>query len=85
MLSSDAAGGLYDAGPVDEKAVRRAALITLRRAICERFPPGPERRAWRSSAEPLNLGVPGGKRLRGEQVQRIASVTEASDKIGSAH
>jgi hypothetical protein len=31
---------------VDEKAIRRAALITLRRAICERFPPGPERRAW---------------------------------------
>jgi hypothetical protein len=31
---------------VDEKAIRRAALITLRRAICERFPLGPERRAW---------------------------------------
>ena len=31
---------------MDEKAIRRAALITLRRAICERFPPGRERRAW---------------------------------------
>ena len=28
---------------MEEKAIRRAALITLRRAICERFPPGPER------------------------------------------
>jgi hypothetical protein len=28
---------------MDAKAIRRAALITLRRAICERFPPGPER------------------------------------------
>jgi hypothetical protein len=27
-------------------APRLAALVTLRRAILERFPPGPERRAW---------------------------------------
>ena len=31
---------------MDEKAIRRAALVTLQRAILERFPPGPERRAW---------------------------------------
>jgi len=31
---------------MDAKAIRRAALITLRRAICERFPPGRERDAW---------------------------------------
>jgi len=31
---------------MDERAIRRAALTTVRRAICERFPPGPERRAW---------------------------------------
>jgi hypothetical protein len=31
---------------MDEKAIRRAALITLRRATCVRFPPGLERRAW---------------------------------------
>jgi len=31
---------------VDEKAIRRAALITLRRAICERFPPGRGRLQW---------------------------------------
>src|SRR5262252_7452113 len=31
---------------MDEKAIRRAALITVRRAICERFPPGRERQAW---------------------------------------
>jgi hypothetical protein len=29
---------LYDAGGMDAKAIRRAALITLRRAICERIP-----------------------------------------------
>jgi hypothetical protein len=29
---------------VDAQAIRRAALVTLRRAICERFPPGAERR-----------------------------------------
>jgi hypothetical protein len=30
---------------MDEKAIRRAALITLRRAICERFLLGRERQA----------------------------------------
>jgi hypothetical protein len=25
---------------MDEKAIRRAALVTVRRAILERFPPG---------------------------------------------
>jgi hypothetical protein len=44
--SSDAGRDLYDAGGMDEKAIRRAALLTLRRAICKRFPPGRERRAW---------------------------------------
>src|SRR5690348_15570344 len=36
---------------MDEKAVRRAALLTLRRAICERFPEGAERVAWLAWAE----------------------------------
>jgi len=31
---------------MDEKAIRRAALVTVRRAILERFPPGRERDAW---------------------------------------
>jgi hypothetical protein len=31
---------------MDAKAIRRAALITLRRAIRERFARGPERTAW---------------------------------------
>jgi hypothetical protein len=31
---------------VTAQAFRRAALTTLRRAICERFRPGRERRAW---------------------------------------
>jgi hypothetical protein len=31
---------------MDEKAVRRAALVTLRRAIWEHFPPGVERTGW---------------------------------------
>ena len=34
---------------MDEKAIRRAALITVRRAILERFPPGPERTRFRVS------------------------------------
>ena len=33
---------------MDERAILRAAQITLRRAICERFPPGRERRVWLS-------------------------------------
>jgi hypothetical protein len=38
---------LYDACGTDDKAIRRARpLVTLRRAICKRFPPGPERQAW---------------------------------------
>jgi hypothetical protein len=35
------AAGLYHAAAMDEKAIRQSALITLRRAILERFPPGP--------------------------------------------
>jgi hypothetical protein len=31
---------------MDKRAIRRAALVTLRRAICERFAAGAERRAW---------------------------------------
>jgi hypothetical protein len=36
---------------MDARAIQRAALITLRRAICERFPPGRERRAWLAWAD----------------------------------
>jgi hypothetical protein len=50
-------GGLYDDGTVDEKAIRRAALITLRRAICERFPAGRERRAWLTWAATVRARV----------------------------
>ena len=46
FVGRGARSALYDAGTVDEKTIQRAALITLRRAICERFPPGRERRAW---------------------------------------
>jgi hypothetical protein len=38
---------------MDSKAIKRAALMTLRRAIFERFPPGPTRRAWLRWAERL--------------------------------
>jgi hypothetical protein len=31
---------------MDEKAIQRAATVTLRRAILERFPRGPERQKW---------------------------------------
>ena len=44
--SSDIRSALYDAAPVRSKTIRHAALITLRRAICGRFPPGPERTWW---------------------------------------
>jgi hypothetical protein len=44
-LSRDAGRDLHHAGGMDKKAIRRAALVTVRRAICERFPPGRERRA----------------------------------------
>jgi hypothetical protein len=44
--TGDAGHWLYHACGMDEKAIKRVALVTLRRAICERFPPGPERRAW---------------------------------------
>jgi len=36
--SNDFGCELYDGGSRDEKAIRRAAPVTLRRAICERFP-----------------------------------------------
>ena len=38
--------GTRHAETVDKKAIRQAALITLRRAICERFPLSPARTAW---------------------------------------
>jgi hypothetical protein len=38
---------------MDAKAIRRAALITLRRAICERYAPGAERQAWLAWLERL--------------------------------
>jgi hypothetical protein len=31
---------------MDERAIRRAALVTVRRAILNRVPRGPERDAW---------------------------------------
>jgi hypothetical protein len=46
---------------MDAKAIRRAALITLRRAILERFPPGRERRAWL----PCATLVHGWRKVRG--------------------
>jgi len=59
---------LRDACDMDEKAMRRAALITVRRAICERFPPGQERDSWlawlgrieanRAQSAPRWRGVP---------------------------
>ena len=36
--SSDVRAALYDAARLDGTQTRRAALVTLRRAICERFP-----------------------------------------------
>ena len=53
-LSGDAGRGLHHAAGMDEKAVRRAAFVTVRRAICERFPPGRERAKWLAWA---NLAV----------------------------
>jgi hypothetical protein len=59
---------------VDEKAIRRAALITPRRAILERFQPGAKRAArdhyangWRMRAESLayaRWGMPFSGRTR---------------------
>jgi hypothetical protein len=43
MLGSDASLCLHHAGGMDLKAIRRAAEITLRRAILANFPSGPER------------------------------------------
>jgi hypothetical protein len=37
-MTNDASRNLHHAASIDEKAILRAALITLRRAICERFP-----------------------------------------------
>jgi hypothetical protein len=39
-------GASMRAGSMDEKAIKRAALLTLRRALRERFPPGVERTRW---------------------------------------
>jgi hypothetical protein len=39
ILSSDASRRLYHAAGMDERVIRRAALVTVRRAILERFLP----------------------------------------------
>jgi len=44
--NSDAGCELHHSAVMDSEAIRRGALITLQRAICERFQPGRERRAW---------------------------------------
>jgi len=46
-----------DAADMDAKAIRRAALITLRRAICERFPPGRGHDTWLAWFERLSVRV----------------------------
>ena len=38
---------------MDERAIRRAALMTLRRAILERFPPGREQNVWLEAVHAL--------------------------------
>jgi hypothetical protein len=45
-MANDVRRDLHQARGMDEKAIGRSALITLRRAILERFSPGPERTAW---------------------------------------
>jgi hypothetical protein len=40
-------------GALDKRAIRRAALVTVRRAIVERFPPGPVRERWPAGADLL--------------------------------
>jgi hypothetical protein len=45
-MPRDTYRALYHAGTMDEQAIRRAALVTLSRAIFETFPPGRERQAW---------------------------------------
>jgi hypothetical protein len=69
---------------MDAQAIRRAALITLRRAICERFPPGPVREQWlacvaRACEEvcAIQCWPAGGVPCAGAhgQVARIAAIT----------
>jgi hypothetical protein len=61
---------------MDAKAIRRAALVTLRRAICKRFPPGPERWAhlqWaaglaKSSTPRQSHSLPGAQATSSEPI-----------------
>ena len=46
VTSGPPTGGSATRVTVDEKAIRRAVLITRRRSILKRFRPGPERRVW---------------------------------------
>jgi len=50
ILGSDV-GAMYESLRMDQGTLIRAAQITLRRAICERFPPGSQRQAWLAWAE----------------------------------
>lgn len=42
---------------MDSNAVKRAALVTLRRAILKRFPPGRERECWLMWADGIQHGA----------------------------
>lgn len=39
---------------MDARAIRKAALITSRGAICQRFPPGSERELWLAWVQDVN-------------------------------
>jgi hypothetical protein len=57
---------------MDPKALRRAALVTLRRVIYQRFPPGPVRDQWLAW-----LAVLTGSRAQRERSTISTTLTEA--------
>ena len=60
--------GVHDDTSMDAQAIRRAALITVRRAICERFPPDPERRGAAQVASESRQGCGASRRKRTRRV-----------------
>src|SRR6266513_2779043 len=75
---------------MNEKALERAALVTLRRAILERLPPGPERTMWLRWAARLATSsqTPGairvGQAYRDALDGRASQCEQQSDTYGSA-
>jgi cell division septation protein DedD len=79
-FSGDVGRILYDAARMDERAVLRAAQITVRRAILQRFPLGGERERWLAWAQQSGMAE---SLIRENKAPRTRASARSADVAGS--